>query len=42
MTNPNFDVVDTVSRETATHLEGTDAVLAYADEQVFVLEARDE
>lgn len=40
----NFDVVDTVSRETAAHLEGTDATLAYGPEgeTVYVLEARDE
>lgn len=37
-----YDVVDVVERETAELLEGTDAVLAYGDEQVFVLEPRDD
>lgn len=36
-----YDVVDVVERETAEHLEDTDAVLAYGDEQVYVLEPRD-
>lgn len=38
----NFEVVDRVSRDTAQHLEGTDAMLAYHEDDVFVLEARDD
>lgn len=39
-----YDVVDEVTRETASMLAGTDATLAYGPdgETVFVLEARDE
>jgi len=37
----NFDIVDKVERETAELLEGTEATLAYGEETVFVLEARE-
>lgn len=37
-----YDVVDVVERETAEWLEDTDAVLAYGEDQVFVLEARED
>jgi len=37
----SFDIVDTVERETAELLEDTDAILAYGDETVFVLEPRE-
>lgn len=37
----NFDIVDTVERETAELLEDTDATLAYGDDTVFVLEPRE-
>ena len=36
------DVVDVVERETAELLEDTDAVLAYGEEAVYVLEARED
>jgi hypothetical protein len=36
-----YDVVDTVERETAEMLEDTDAVLAYGEERVYVLEPRE-
>lgn len=36
-----YDVVDVVERETAELLEDTDAVLAYGEDNVFVLEARE-
>lgn len=35
-----FEVVDVVERETAEHLEETDAILAYGEDQVYVLERR--
>lgn len=39
----NFEVVDRVTRETAELLEGSDdAILAWDDDGVFVLEPRDE
>jgi len=38
----NFEVVDRVSRDTAQHLEATDATLAYHEDDVFVLEERDD
>jgi len=37
-----YRVVDTVGRETAELLQETAATLAWADEQVFVLESKDE
>jgi hypothetical protein len=44
MVGVNYDIVDTVSRETAAHLEGTDAILAYGPEgeTVYVLEPRED
>ena len=36
-----FDIVDSVARENAEYLAGADA-LAYGDERVFILEARDD
>lgn len=41
MTGHNYDVVDKVTRETAKHLEDTDATLAWDEDGVFVLEPRD-
>jgi hypothetical protein len=38
----DYHITDTVSRETAEMLQETDATLAWGDEQVFVLEAKDE
>jgi len=37
----NFDIIDTVERETAELLEDTDATLAYGEERVYVLEPRE-
>lgn len=37
-----FEVVDRVSRDTAEMLRSTDAVLAWHEDDVFVLEERDE
>jgi hypothetical protein len=37
----NFDIIDTVERETAELLEDTDATLAYGEERVYVLEERE-
>lgn len=42
MTDQRFTIVDSVERETAEYLEGTDAALAYGDDRVFVLEQREE
>lgn len=36
-----YDIVDKVSRETAELLEDTDATLAYGEDAVYVLEARE-
>lgn len=38
----DFRIVDRVTRETAAHLQATDAVLAWGDDAVYVLEERDE
>ena len=38
----NFEVVDRVSRDTAQHLEHTDATLAYHEDDVFVLDELDD
>lgn len=38
----NYEVVDRVSRDTAQHLEATDATLAYYEDDVYVLEPRND
>lgn len=38
MSAREFRVVDRVGRETAEYLKHTDAILAHADEETFVLE----
>jgi len=37
-----YQIVDRVERDTAELLSGTDAILAWGDEDVFVLEPRDD
>lgn len=41
MTSESYRIVDRVTRETAELLEGTDAILAWGDEDVYVLEPRE-